>query len=305
MESYENRFQLGCKMIDDLRAMAIFATVAETGSFSAAGRQLRLATSGVSQHVTKLEDRLGVTLLYRSTRALSLTAEGERLLEHARRMMAAAEDGLDSITDVSGEPAGSLTVTLPAILVDSPYEQAIWDFVARHRGVEMTVRYLDRSLDLISDGIDLALRMGSLPDSALQSRRLGSFSRVLVCSPACMRDLPVIETPADLQRAGFIEMQGMPEQMTLIKGDQQETLSTGHSRVRVDNFAALRAALRAGLGIQRLPRTAAEADLHAGTLVQVLPDWRLPDLGVYCLWPDSSRRASLTRMLVQHIVSFD
>ena len=84
-------------MIDDLRAMAIFATVAETGSFSAAGRQLRLATSGISQHVTKLEDRLGVTLFYRSTRSLSLTNDGKRLLDHAQRMMAAAEDGLNSI----------------------------------------------------------------------------------------------------------------------------------------------------------------------------------------------------------------
>jgi len=86
--------------------VAIFATVAETGSYSAAGRQLRLTTSGISQHVTQLEDRPGVTLFYRSTRSLSLTNEGKRLLDQAQRMMVAAEDGLNNIVDISDEPAG-------------------------------------------------------------------------------------------------------------------------------------------------------------------------------------------------------
>jgi len=290
-------------MIDDLRAMAIFATVAETGSFSAAGRQLRLATSGVSQHISRLEDRLGVTLLYRSTRALSLTTEGTRLLEHAQRMMAAAEDGLDSIVAAGGEPAGTLTITLPAILVDSPYEHAIWDFALRHTGVELDVKYLDRNLDLVAEGIDLALRMGNLPDSALRSRRLGSFARVLVAAPNYLQDKPAIKTPADLRQLDFIAMEGLPDQITLLKGDQQETLSANKGRVQVDNFTALRAALRAGLGLQRLPQTIAEEDLRNGTLSKVLPGWKLPDLGVFGVWPDSSRRASLTRMLVDHITA--
>lgn len=158
-------------MIDDLRAMAIFATVAESGSFSAAGRQLRLATSGISQHVTKLEDRLGVTLFYRSTRSLSLTNEGKSLLDHAQRMMAAAEDGLNSIVDISNEPAGAITITLPAFMASSSYEHAIWGFINKHRAVAVTVRYLDRNFDLVTEGIDLALCMGELPDTALRSRR--------------------------------------------------------------------------------------------------------------------------------------
>ncbi len=251
-------------MIDDLRAMAIFATVAETGSFSAAGRQLHLATSGISQHVSKLEDRLGVTLFYRSTRSLSLTNEGKRLLDHAQRMMAAAEDGLNSIVDISNEPAGALTKTLPAFMAGSSYEQAIWEFVRQYQAVAVTIRYLDRNFDLVSEGIDLALRMGDLPDSALRSRLLGSFERKLVCAPSYLKALPKIKTPDDLKGADFVAMEGLADQVVLHKAGAEKVLSTNRGRVLVDNFAALRSALCAGLGVQRLPVSVAEVDLKFG-----------------------------------------
>lgn len=291
-------------MIDDLRSIAIFATVAETGSFTAAGQRLRLSTSGISQHISKLEDRLGVTLLYRSTRSLSLTHEGEQLLVHARRMMAAAEDGLDSLVDISQEPAGALTITLPAIMIDSPYEKAIWNFVAKHRAVAVTVRYLDKNFDLVSEGIDLALRMGSLPDSALRSRRLGSFARRLVCAPSYRKKIPDLKHPSQLHDVDFVAMEGLPDQFALVKGQQEEVITTTRGRVLVDNFSALSAALRAGLGIQRLPDTVAKPDLDSGALVELLPTWRVPELGVYGVWPDTSRRSSLTRLLVDHIAGF-
>lgn len=290
-------------MIDDLRAMAIFATVAETGSFSAAGRQLRLATSGISQHVTKLEERLGVTLFYRSTRSLSLTNDGRRLLEHVQRMMSAAEDGLNSIADISSEPAGALTVTLPAFMANSTFEIAMWDFMRNHRAIAMTVKYLDRNFDLVAEGIDLALRMGEMPDSALRSRRLGNFGRKLVCAPSYLASAGPLETPDNLRTSDFVSMQGLSDQFLLIKGDQKETIHTNRGRVLVDSFIALRSALRAGLGIQRMPATVAQDDLKSGALVELLPDWSIPDLGIYAVWPDTSRRSSLTRLLVDHLAT--
>lgn len=290
-------------MIDDLRAMAVFATVAEAGSFSAAGRQLRLATSGISQHVTKLEERLGVTLFYRSTRSLSLTNDGKRLLEHVQRMMSAAEDGLNSIADISSEPAGALTVTLPAFMANSQYELAIWDFMRRHKAIAITIKHLDRNFDLVAEGIDLALRMGEMLDSTLRSRRLGSFSRKLVCAPSYLTIAGPLETPDDLRKCDFVSMQGLVDQISLINGEQEETIPTNRGRVLVDSFVALRSALRAGLGIQRLPATVAEGDLRSGALVELLPHWSIPDLGTYAVWPDTSRRSSLTRLLVDHLAS--
>ncbi|MCB4458396.1 LysR family transcriptional regulator [Leisingera sp. McT4-56] len=291
-------------MIDDLRAMAIFATVAETGSFSAAGRRLRLATSGISQHVTKLEDRLGITLFYRSTRSLSLTSEGKRLLEHTQRMVAAAEDGLNSVVDISNEPAGALTITLPAFMAGSSYERAIWDFAFQHRAVALTVRYLDRNFDLVAEGIDLALRVGDLPDSNLRSRRLGSAGRKLVCAPSYLATLSGVTTPDDLKTADFVAMEGLIDQVVLTKGEDQRTLHTNRGRVVVDSFAALRSALCAGLGIQRLPALVADPELENGTLAEVLPDWSIPDLGTYGVWPGTSRRRSLSRLLIDHIVAW-
>jgi DNA-binding transcriptional LysR family regulator len=290
-------------MIDDLRAMAIFATVAESGSFSAAGRQLRLATSGISQHVTKLEDRLGVTLFYRSTRSLSLTNEGKKLLEHAKRMMAAAEDGLNSVVDISQEPAGALMVTLPAFMAESIYEQAILDFVSRHQSVAMTIKYLDRNFDLVTEGIDLALRMGELPDSTLRSRRLGSFKRKLVCSPSYLAKAGAIKSVEDLRACDFVTMEGLVDQLTLLKRDRSEIIHTNRGRVQVDSFVALRSAILTGLGVQRLPASVANADLKAGKLVELLPDWAIPELGIFAVWPDTSRRSSLTRLLIDHVVS--
>ncbi|MGR3659779.1 MAG: LysR family transcriptional regulator [Paracoccaceae bacterium] len=289
-------------MIDDLRAMAIFATVAETGSFSAAGRQLRLATSGISQHVSKLEDRLGVTLLYRSTRSLSLTDEGKRFLEHAQKMMAAAEDGLNSIVDISNEPTGALTVTLPAFMAGSNYEHAIWDFFRRHQAIAITIKYQDRTLDLVAEGIDLALRMGALTDSTLRSRRVGSFGRKLVCAPSYLARIGKIRTPDDLKTCDFIAMESLIDQLSLHKGGQETIVRPTQGRVHVDSFAALHSALRAGLGVQKVPTSIAQDDLKSGVLVELLPNWSLPDLGSYVVWPDSSRRSSLTRLLIDHIV---
>lgn len=290
-------------MIDNLRAMAIFATVAETGSFSAAGRQLRLATSGISQHVTKLEDRLGVTLFYRSTRSLSLTNDGKRLLEYAQRMMAAAGDGLNSIADISNEPAGALTVTLPAFMADSVYQQAIWDFMRRHHAVAITIKYLDRNFDLVAEGIDLALRMGDLPDSVLRTRRLGSFGRKIVCAPSYLASINKIATPADLKTCDFVMIDGLADQISLLKDGQEIIVPTNHGRVFVDNLAALSSALKAGLGVQRIPTSIVQDDLKSGTLVELLPNWSVPDLGTYAVWPDNSRRSSLTRLLIGHIVT--
>jgi DNA-binding transcriptional LysR family regulator len=188
-------------------------------------------------------------------------------------------------------------------MAGSSYEQAIWEFVRQHQAVAITIRYQDRNFDLVAEGIDLALRMGELPDSALRSRRLGSFGRKLVCAPSYLMTLSKIRTPDDLGDADFVAMEGLADQVVLFNGREEKTLHTNRGRVFVDSFAALRSALRAGLGIQRLPFSIAEHDLKSGALVETLPNWSIPDLGTYGVWPDTSRRSSLTRLLIDHIIA--
>ncbi|MCG8428477.1 MAG: LysR family transcriptional regulator, partial [Chromatiales bacterium] len=169
-------------MIDDLRAMAIFAELVHQGSFRKTGKVLTLSPSVVSYHITQLEKRLGTALIYRSTRKLSLTHEGEVLYLHAKQMLAAADAGLSQVTANSSAPSGKLTITLPSVLTRAPLNRKIAEFCKLHQQVELNILYTDIRQDLIAEGIDLAIRIGDMPDSTLKSKRLGDIKRKLVCS---------------------------------------------------------------------------------------------------------------------------
>ncbi|MEM6466689.1 MAG: LysR family transcriptional regulator, partial [Pseudomonadota bacterium] len=136
-------------MIDHYRGLAVFAAVAELGSFSAAGRRLKLSTSVVSHHVSKLEESLGTPLLFRTTRSLSLTSEGRQVLEAANRMVQAGQEAVDALSDFSTQPVGALRVTLPAFGHRSPVHRAIWQFAKTHPMVALTLHSSDRPVDLV------------------------------------------------------------------------------------------------------------------------------------------------------------
>lgn len=288
-------------MIDDLRALAIFAKVAEAGSFSAAGRALRLSTSVVSHHVKALETRHGVTLLHRSTRALSLTGDGHRLLEAARRMVEAAEEGLDTIADISDGPAGALRLTMPAFLTNSPQENAIWQFARRYPNVAVTLHGSDKQINLIAEGFDMAIRLGAMSYSSLKSRKIGTFERCLVAAPAYLETIEKPLVPQDLARCDFVLMDMLPDKFVLTRGKEEVTFLPEQSRVLVNSISAARSAVLAGLGVQKLPLSEIGQDLAAGRLVRVLPDWSMPTLNIHAVWPGSSRRGSLVRLLLEFL----
>lgn len=175
-------------MIDELRALAIFAKVVETGSFRSAANALKLSPSVVGHHVSRLEKRLGVALLYRSTRRLSLTHEGEKLFTSTKAMLSAAEKGLDSVAYHASEPTGKLNLTVPAMLTRSPLVSDIAAFAKEFPKVALSINFSDIQQDLIREGIDLAIRIGDLKDSALKSKRLFTMKRKLVVAPALMNE---------------------------------------------------------------------------------------------------------------------
>tara|TARA_R110002126_G_scaffold291758_1_gene456975 strand:+ start:15062 stop:15937 length:876 start_codon:yes stop_codon:yes gene_type:complete len=289
-------------MIDDLRALAIFARVAEAGSFSAAGRALRLSTSVVSHHVKALETRHGVTLLHRSTRAMSLTGDGHRLLDAARRMVEAAEEGLDAIADISAGPAGALRLTAPAFLADSPQESAIWQFAARYPNVAVTLHGSDEQVNLVAEGYDLAIRLGAMPESALMSRKIGTFERCLVAAPSYLETIEKPRVPQDLARCDFVLLDMLSEKFTLTRGKEEVTCQPEPSRIVVNTVSSARSAVLAGLGLQKLPLSAIEEDLAIGRLVRVLPEWSLPTLNIHAVWPESGHRSSLVGLLLEFLL---
>ncbi|WP_165814531.1 LysR family transcriptional regulator [Pararhodobacter oceanensis] len=290
-------------MIEDFRGLAVFVAVAEAGSLTAAGKRLKLSTSVVSHHLSRLEEKLGVTLYFRSTRAMSLTPEGVLALDPARRMVAAGEEALGLIGSGSDEPVGTLRITMPAWGEQLHLRQALWTFARQHPLVKIVLHSSDAPADLVKEGFDLAIRLGTLADSSLKSRRLGHFETILAAAPAYLATRPPIQTPDDLIACDFIGVTMLPGSMMLLRGGEALTVEPERVRLEVDTIASARSAVLAGLGLRHLPRGEVAGDLEAGHLQRVLPDWSMPALGVYAVWPDSGPQKALTRRLIEDLVS--
>lgn len=288
-------------MIEDYRALAVFVAVTDSGSFSAAGRSLKLSTSVVSHHISKLEEKLGFSLFFRSTRALSLTPEGKSMLDAARRMVAAGEEALDAVSETGDQIVGALRVTIPAFGENSDVHRAMWRFVDQNPMVAVSLHSSDSQVDLVKEGFDLAIRLGTLSDSSLKSRRIGSFERVVVAAPSYLSSRPRISSLQDLKTADFVSLAMLPDTITLQKGKEQVGFEPENIRLEVGGIAAAKSALLAGLGVQHLPLSEIERELAEGSLVEVLPAWKPPRLGIYAVWPETGRQKNLTRRLIEHL----
>ncbi|MEM1286679.1 MAG: LysR family transcriptional regulator [Pseudomonadota bacterium] len=291
-------------MADEYKGLAVFAAVADAGSFSGAAKRLKLSTSVVSHHISKLEERLGVSLLYRSTRSLSLTAEGEKVLPAARMMVTSAQQAMDALADELDQLVGALRITMPTFGIHTAVHQAVWRFAQEHPMVALTMHSTDRQVDLVRDGFDLGIRLGNLADSSLKTRRIGMFSRRLVATPDYLERRGSPATPEALKSCEFIALAMLPTTITVQKDGEQISFDPDNVRLEVDTVAAAKAAVIAGLGLQRLPLSEVEFELASGELVEALPGWRPPDLGVYAVWPDAGSQKKLTRRLVEFLATF-
>lgn len=286
-------------MIESYRGLAVFVAVADAGSLSAAGRHLKLSTSVVSHHLSRLENRMGTPLFFRSTRAMSLTAEGEAALAPARRMVAAGEEALDALSAGGDEPVGALRVTMPAWGERMRLRRTLWDFARRYPLVAISLQSSDAQTDLIKGGFDLAIRLGRLSDSTLKSRRIADFRRVLVASPDYLTSRAPVETVEDLAGCNFIAISRLPDAETFERDGRSVPFEPQNVRLEVDTIASAKSAILAGLGIRHLPLGEVEDELASGGLVRVLPHWHVRDLGVYAVWPDAGPEKALTRRLIE------
>ena len=286
-------------MLDHLRSLAVFAKVAELGSFRAAARAFSLSPSVVSHHVSELETHLALPLLYRSTRRLSLTPDGEQLLGAALEMVGAAERGLDGVNGRSGTLSGVLRLTAPAFLADTDFCRDLAAFASAHPNVRMGVSFTDAPRDLLRDGLDLAVRIGRLQDSTHKTRRLAEMRRVLVCSPGYLATRPRAKKPQDFRAWDFVHLSSRPAEVTLVAAGRRSVSVALTPKVSVDSVAAMRGLVLSGAGIAALPEVKVRGDLASGDLVELLSKWRLPVLGVHAVWPHNAQRAELTRRFLE------
>lgn len=289
-------------MIEHLKALAVFARTVDAGSFRGAARELSLSPSVVSHHVAELERRLEVTLLYRSTRRLALTPDGERLYQAARDMLTAASRGIDAALGQGEGAVGELRVTAPALLAETRFCRDLAAFMRAHPRVRLRVGFTEQRRDLLRDGLDLALRIGRLDDSQLKARRLTVMPRVLVASPHYVAGREPPRGPAELAEWDWIHLSALAPEVALAPAGKKTPQVTAYTpRVAVDSATAIRGMALAGLGVASLPELLARGDLAQGRLVEVLPAWRLPSLGVYAVWPGGTARPGLTQRFVEFI----
>ncbi len=288
-------------MIDKLRSIAIFSSVVDHGSFRGAALHNRLAPSRVSEIVSGLEKELGVTLLYRTTRQLSLTHEGRLLHEKAQDMLTAAEIGIDAVSSTSEAPSGLLRVTAPAFLTQTAMMDAFAAFMRKYPKVEVNLSFSDQTRDLIKDGFDVAIRAGWLVNSEFLTRTIGHIDRTLVASPDYAASKPVPSHPRELESWDWIRFVMRPDQTELTSKTGQTVMVTGKSNVSVNSANALYEFAIRGVGLSAIPDHLARRGFESGDLVHVLPDWSLHPLGLHAVWPDNSRRENLTSLMVRFL----
>jgi DNA-binding transcriptional LysR family regulator len=240
-------------------------------------------------------------LLYRSTRRLSLTHEGGKLFDAAKAMLAAAQIGLNAIAGRSAEPSGRLSVTVPAFLARGEVIDDIAAFAHAFPKIALSIGFSDIKQDLIRDGIDIAIRIGSLKDSALKSKKLFNLERKLVAAPSLMEHRKKPRHPEELSDWDWIGLQMRPHNRTLVNKKGEAHRIDFAPRIIVDSLDAVCQLALAGLGLATPPAFMVEEDLRAGRLIEPLPSWQLEPLGVYAVWPPNSPKDGLTYRIVRFL----
>lgn len=267
--------------LDDL---VVFAAVAEAGGFSAGARRLGVSKSQASAAVARLEARLQLRLLHRTTRRISLTEAGRAALPHAQAAALAARDAEEAATTLRTAPRGVLRVNAPMSFGLLHVAPALGAFARAFPEIRVDLVLDDRRLDLVEGGFDLAVRIGDLPDSSLVATPVGINRNLLVASADYLARAGQPAGPADLATHAALVYSLSPtgRDWTLAQGGRRETVHVS-GPLEANSSLALREAALRGLGIARMPWFVVGEDLAAGRLQRVLPDWTLPSQGIHVL----------------------
>jgi DNA-binding transcriptional LysR family regulator len=279
--------------MQDLNDMVFFAEVAERGGFTAASRALGVPKSRLSRRVAGLEAKLGVQLMQRSSRKLSLTQAGELYLRYCVEMREAAQAAYEAIAQVQTEPRGTVRLSCPVTLSQSAMGPLLPIFLKRYPQVHIEMRVLNRPVDPIEDGVDLALRVRTqIEDSAtLVAMTFGVSRLVLVASPDQLRRQGPVRVPADLSRLDTVSMSvGERRSSWRLEGPHGQVFVHSHEpRYVADDLMTLAFAVVQGTGATMLPDYMCRSHLKDGTLVEVLPGWGPPPGITHAMFP--ARRA--------------
>jgi len=286
--------------MENTSEMAVFARVVEAGNLSAAARELRLTPSAVSKLISRLEDRLGARLLNRTTRRVMLTEEGRAYYQRSTPILAAIDEAERAVADLHGVPRGLLKVNASTSFGQYHIVPLIPGFLARYPDLRLELTLSESIVNLIEEEVDVAVRIGQLPDSSLIARKLGTARRVVVASPAYLERHGTPQTPDDLTHHNCLRMS------TATSLNQWEFQGSGEPRriqvtgnFEANSGIALHRAAVDGIGLIRVGNFTVAADVRRGRLVPVLSDFEPPsETNIYAVYPHNRNLSAKVRAFV-------
>ncbi|MEM7359715.1 MAG: LysR family transcriptional regulator [Pseudomonadota bacterium] len=287
--------------MDHISRVEVFLEVAKHESFAAAARELGITGPAVSKQVQALEDRLGVKLLYRTTRKVSLTEEGALYFQQARSALEDLAEAEQQIQELKACPTGKLKVNAPMSFGSQYLTEPIAQFAKQYPEVELEVYFDDRWVDVVGEGYDVVIRIDALADSSLRARKLADCPIILCASPAYIETHGQPTSPADLADypAVVYSQHGQSQEWRFQANDG----STGHQKLN-RNFASNTAPMQVqaclnGIGLAPLPIFCVAEFLDSGELIELLPDYQThPQRGIYALYPQNRHLSTRVRLFI-------
>ena len=294
-------------MSDEFGSLPVFVTVIEQGGFSAAARKLRISKSAVSKRIYNLEQALGVRLLNRTTRTLSLTEAGERYFEHAQKALAAAIKAENAVAELQGEPQGNLKISCPMSFGRLHLAPMFPVFLKKYPKIQLDVFMDDRRVDIVDQGIDLAIRSASgvLPSSTLVARKIAPLRHVLCASPEYVNQHGEPKNPWELNQLNAILFSNSSDgNIWTFQGEKGAITVAVSGNYRVNNSEAILESLRQGMGIARLPSFVASPHIKSGRLLELLGSFPMPSHTFYAVYPAREYLPAKVRVFLDFAVDY-
>ncbi len=285
--------------MDRFRELSTFVAVAENGAFNAAARQLNMSPPAVTRLVTALEGRIGARLFTRTTRRVALTEAGTRLLADATRILTELDEMEASAAGAHQSPRGLLRITAPVMFGQRHIAPILRDYLDAYPEVSATTLFVDRIVDLIDEGLDVAVRIGELPDSSLSAVRVGVVRPLTVASPAYIAVNRVPKTPDDLAVHRIIQPVGLGarSEWSFVLG-KETRIARFSPRLSVNTISQAVEAALAGWGITRVLSYQVASELASGELVEILGDWEDRRIPVHLVHSEGRRAAAKVRAFI-------
>tara|TARA_R110002073_G_scaffold288039_1_gene452777 strand:+ start:311 stop:1219 length:909 start_codon:yes stop_codon:yes gene_type:complete len=289
--------------VDSLTDIAVYVRVVEEGSFTRAAERLDMSRSVISKYITRLEERLGVRLLNRTTRRLSLTEAGRIFYERSRHSLQDIEEAEAEVSRLQLKPSGTLRINSPMSFGILHIAPLIADFLAEYPDINVEMNLDDRKIDIINEGFDVSIRIADMPDSSLVARRLAPCRHVIAGSPSYFEQHSRPLAPGDLADHNILSFsyQASASDWHFVSPEGGPISVTVSGSVKMNNSLAIREALLGGLGLARVPTFVIGSDIQQGRLCSVLDSYMKPEVAIYAVYPQRRHLSPKVRAFVDYL----